>query len=427
MSAPDSSAINVFIAMANPNESSALRRWLEQEASGVIQVIGVYDTGSECHVNAFNEPHPDVILAEDNLPSMNGLELAQRLRTELPWVSVVVLSSATAVSGPNGAASALEGETTSAMIAGAAGYVAKPSHPQDYDKLRGLIVSVGRAARSRRVIWEDPTKRAIGRGGAHVIAVYGPKGGVGRTVIAAKLAYLLANPAANGTAPRVALCELGVAMSDLQPLLEAKPSKTVTNLVRLQDDISREHVLNVMQSYPGRDNLRVLFAPRLEAREPLTGNRVTSIVFGLRPHFDYVVIDTGAGFGAVTQQVLRNATQHVLVTTPDLLGFENTRLVYQAAKTLNKPTEFVINRFHKSSGYKPEAVVSYIGAPDSTKPITIEDEPHGMRYALDTGELLQAPNDRRALNFTQQVYTLAERIQKQLSITPSASRIGASH
>lgn len=402
----DESPIRVLIAMQDPREGEQVKEYAHLARGHLVEVVKVDNNGSACLIDAHLEPHPDVIIAEDHLPGENGTNIAAKLRTELPWISVVVLTS----NAENFRPAAADQAVADAMLAGAAGCLRKPVSPPDYANLWAIAVRAGKAARARKVALYNAVQ--TGSGGGCVVVVYGPKGGVGRTVIAAKLAYLLAQPEDGKTPPRVALCELGVPMGDLTPLLGVDSPPTLLPLIQ-HKAFSNEDLLSNMYKLPKRENLQVLFAPRLEPEQGrLTDTHVSAIVLGLRAEFNYVVIDTGAGCSAVTLQALRSAQQHVLVTTPDLLGFDDARFIYGGVKTLHKETRVLINRYHKSSSYKVDKITDYIQATDGSVKDTylIEDQPRSMRYALDSGELLRL-DDKKALDFTEKLHQLSSDIK----------------
>jgi len=78
---------------------------------------------------AILEKHPfDLVLTDLNLPGMSGLELLNRIRTEYPEVSVVIVTAYGTI------------ETAVAAIkAGAYDYISKPVHPTE---LRALVARV---------------------------------------------------------------------------------------------------------------------------------------------------------------------------------------------------------------------------------------------------------------------------------------------
>lgn len=114
--------IRVVIADDQPMIRSALRALVEG-ASG-IQVVAEAGNGSEALAVAALHL-PDVVVMDVRMPVMNGLEATRRIRTELPDVQVIVLTTYD-----------LDDYVFSAIRAGAAGFFLKDGDAEDL--IRGI-------------------------------------------------------------------------------------------------------------------------------------------------------------------------------------------------------------------------------------------------------------------------------------------------
>lgn len=121
--------IRVLIADDHPIVSEGLRRLLSEHAD--IGVIGCVDSGIEA-VRRAAADEPDVVLMDNAMPGMNGVEAAQLIRKRNPRTQVVMLSMHTDSE-----------HVLRALRAGAAGYVAKRSAAREVvDAIR--TVNAGR-------------------------------------------------------------------------------------------------------------------------------------------------------------------------------------------------------------------------------------------------------------------------------------------
>src|SRR4029077_2771630 len=126
---------------------------------------------------------PDVVLMDINMPDMDGIAATEKLSAEVPAAAVVMMS--------------VQGEADylrRSMLAGAREFLVKPFSS---DELTASIRQVWTRERdkiSRMVlpVAAPPPTTASGAAGV-VVAVFSPKGGVGRTTVAVNLAVAAAS------------------------------------------------------------------------------------------------------------------------------------------------------------------------------------------------------------------------------------------
>jgi len=93
-----------------------------------FEVVGEATDGSQA-VQMAREKMPDVILMDISMPVLNGLEATRRIKAEMPYVRIVML---TATDG--------DGSLFEAIKSGAQGYLLKNLEPQAlYGTLRGVV------------------------------------------------------------------------------------------------------------------------------------------------------------------------------------------------------------------------------------------------------------------------------------------------
>lgn len=112
-----SSEINILIVDDHPIFRQGLRQVIEADAR--LKVVGEAENGIAA-LNSIEKLKPDVVVADVNMPEMNGLELAQKIRDENLKTRLVFLTMH-------------KDETmfNSAMDAGVSGYVLKDSAATD--------------------------------------------------------------------------------------------------------------------------------------------------------------------------------------------------------------------------------------------------------------------------------------------------------
>src|SRR3970040_2986043 len=135
------------------------------------------------------------------------------------------------------------------MWAGARDFVGAPATPRELEEaLAGALESEER--RRMRL-----SGQMLSGGQGTVITVFGPKGGVGKTAIATDLALALAQE----TELSVAIVDADTGFGDVAGVLDLKPHRTIADLAKRSDPLSREEVSGYL--FPHSSGLLVLAAP----------------------------------------------------------------------------------------------------------------------------------------------------------------------
>jgi DNA-binding NarL/FixJ family response regulator len=103
------------------DDHAVFRQGLELALAQVddLEVVGAVEEGA-AGVQATAELRPDVVLMDVRMPGMTGIEAAQQITNQFPYVRVVMLT-----------ASQNEGDLFAAIRAGASGYLLKESSTDD--------------------------------------------------------------------------------------------------------------------------------------------------------------------------------------------------------------------------------------------------------------------------------------------------------
>ena len=150
-----------------------------------------------------------------------------------------------------------------------------------------------------------------------VIAVHGPRGGVGATFLATHLAAAMAR------------AERGCLLVDADPLfadlttalgVPDDPSpRTLGDLLPLVEELTPEHVADVAWAHEA--GFRVLLAPEADVALRVEARQLRAIGWAAAHASEVVVLHLPREFGETTQAALEQADRVVLVVALDVLSF----------------------------------------------------------------------------------------------------------
>lgn len=173
--------------------------------------------------------------------------------------------------------------------------------------------------------------------GGHRIAVFGGKGGVGKTNIATNLAV-----AAAALDSRVLLVDGDLGLANVDVLLGLTPRGTAADLLCGRSDLD-----DVLVEGPGGIHV----VPAASARMDLASSRPAELTRLLAPileaghRYDLVIVDIGSGVSAPVLSLASVCDRALLVTTPELTSIADAygtmKVVRQVAPEL--PLELLVN------------------------------------------------------------------------------------
>jgi pilus assembly protein CpaE len=365
-----------------------------------IQVVGVAGSAREAIAKAA-KLQPDIILMDINMPDMDGLKATEQILRQVP-TRVVIMS--------------VQGEPeylNRAMIAGARGYLIKPFSSED------LINTLRTAAQVQISLPGPPAQRGVGRDPVgpmygdgvrrtalrRLIAVYSPKGGVGRSVIACNLAVALKRI----TDGRVVLVDCDLQSGDAHVLLNMNTPSTIDDL-REAGGLDAEIISGTVAMHDS--GVELLRAPiALESAELFTADAMKAILVELREHFDYLVIDTDDTFSDSTLTVLDMADQILLVTTLEVTTINKVTRFFEVVDRLGYPetkVKLVCNRVDPYFGIKPSQVEAqvrhrFISQVPEDNRLVVTSVNRGIPFVL---------SDKRA-SISRSILALAQRLVEQ--------------
>jgi pilus assembly protein CpaE len=358
--------IQVLIVDDIPETRDHLAKLLGFEVD--IHVIGTAASGAEA-IELATHLLPDVVLMDINMPDMDGIAATELLSARVPNAAVVMMS--------------VQGEADylrRSMLAGAREFLVKPfssdeltaSIRQVYSREKekaGRAAAVTLAART-----QDPTEEG------QVVAVFSPKGGVGRTTIAVNLAV-----AAAELGKKVTLVDASFQFGDVAVLLNLNPKdKSMAELVP-ELEAGRDPDSVEAFTLTHSSGIHVLLAPPSpEMAELITPAGVKHVIEILRQHSELVVIDCAAWFNDTLLGILDLADVVLTVLTLEITSIKNIRLFLEVAEQLgySHKIRLVLNRADTTLGIRVADVENSIGRKVDH---TIVSDGRAVVYALNRG------------------------------------------
>ena len=328
-----------------------IRKLLQFEID--VEVVGAARTGREA-ISMAKELSPDVILMDINMPDMDGITATEKIRSEISWVQIVILS----VQGdPN--------YMRRAMLAGARDFLTKPPN---IDELISAIRRAGKMAveerEKSRPVYQQPipgktsgslsAAAALGVVDGRVISIYSPKGGVGCTTIAVNLAIILKDSSRS-----VIVVDGNLQFGNVAIFFNQQGKNHLGDLTPRVDDLDRDVVEEVALTHDD-SGVKILPAPhRPELAEDITGDQVAHLLDFLRHIYDYVIVDTTSQLSDVTISILDVSDLIVVITTQDIPAVANTRTFFEVSHALGiNPASiiFAMNRYDKRVNITPDRI-----------------------------------------------------------------------
>jgi pilus assembly protein CpaE len=365
--------IKVLIVDDIPETRDHLTKLLGFESD--IDVVGAAASGAEAITMAVALV-PDVVLMDINMPDMDGIATTEQLAVKCPTAAVVMMS--------------VQGEADylrRSMLAGAREFLVKPFSS---DELTASIRQVWSRERDKQSRIAAPAAAAAAAGAAAgptsgepgiVVAVFSPKGGVGRTTIAVNLAVAAASLGGR----RVALMDASFQFGDVGVLLNLNPkNKSIADLASVLEAGETDELDSYVVNHSS--GVRVLLAPPSpEQAELITAAHARRVVERLRAEHDLVVIDCPSSFNDATLGILDSADLILTLLSLEITSIKNMRLFLEVAEQLGYADDkirLVLNRADSTLGIRVADVEHSIGRKVDH---TIVSDGRSVVYALNRG------------------------------------------
>ena len=304
-------------------------------------VVGACGYGAQA-LSLASEVAPEAVLVGVEEPMARPLQTIEALCGVLSYVPVIAYSSRTDAES-----------VRRAVLAGARDYLTKPFKPgQPAQSILAALEQLDR--RQARESGQPAQPIASGM----VITVYGAKGGIGKTTIAANLATALAKV----TGGSVALADMDTQFGDVAIMMDIPVERTIVGLARRADEVDRELVRDYLVRHWSQ--VRVLPGPFEPSEwQAIKPPQMEKIIAVLAQTHDFVVLDTAATFNDLVAVALDKANIVLLVTSMDVSSIKNTVVVLKLLASSSFPQEKVkltINYANAANTLKEEDVKSVL-------------------------------------------------------------------
>ena len=303
-----------------------------------VEIVGMGESGEEGIDLAFRL-EPDIVLMDINMPGIDGIQATGRITSRLPNTAVIMMS--------------VQNEPDylrRSMMAGAREFLSKPF---SLDELIESIRHVNQLSQANRRVAIDHGPATVSLPGrtrkAQIISVFGLKGGVGRTTVAANLAVALRNQHPD---KEVALIDGNLLHGDLGVVLNATDNKTIADIMRNFQTLDRDLVTDILVTHSS--GVKILLAPPdAQTGEQVTGEHMRHVLQHMLGMFDYIIVDTRPSFDDMTLMLLDHSDRILLMLTLELTAIKGAKQYLELSDLLgydNDRVSLVLNRATVQAG-----------------------------------------------------------------------------
>jgi pilus assembly protein CpaE len=337
--------IRVLIVDDIPETRDHLTKLLGFESD--IEVVGAAASGAEA-IELAERVSPDIVLMDINMPDMDGIATTEQLVTRVPTAAVIMMS----------------------VQGGAREFLVKPFSSDELTASIRQVSSREREKLSRMAVAAAPTGaspngRDDGQGEpGMVIALFSPKGGVGRTTIAVNMAV-----AAHQELGRdVCVVDGSLQFGDVGVLLNLNPkNKSIADLAPELEAGEADSLDTFVVTHSS--GIKVLLAPPSpEMAELVSPAGLRRAIDGLRMRHELVIVDCPSTFNDSTLAVLDAADLVLTVLSLEITSIKNMRLFLEVADQL---------------GYEKGSIQLVLNRADSTLGIRVTDVEHSIGRKVD--------------------------------------------
>jgi pilus assembly protein CpaE len=375
--------IRILVTFAEHSDPRLAEQALEGDPS--LEVVGYADYFDDWR--EFLEQPADIVVVACSAGDESSTHMVDRAVKHRPDRPVVVMTE----SSPNGF-------LRSAFEAGADDVIPLPQSPVEV------------AFTLQKVIARRKGLAMPGKAAAPLIAVLGPKGGTGKTLVATNLSVALAQRDAN-----VVLVDLDLQFGDIGLALGLSPERTMYDLMKAGPPFDHEKLDRHL--IPHSSGVKVLIAPtRPDQASAVSIDYLRDIYASLRTMCDAVIVDTPPGFTPEVIATIDASAEICMVGMLDSLSLKNTKLGLETLDLMGYDTDrvsLVLNRADSRVGITPDDVSTIVGrSPDVFIPSDRE-----IPRSVNEGTPIVAakPQSGAAKSFR----TLADRYAKTPAPAPS--------
>lgn len=359
MEASERQAMNAKILIVD--DEPYLVRLMEYALKAEGYEILTAATGADAIRKAETE-RPDLVLLDVMLPDLNGIEVAQHLRSKPHFLHtpIIMLSALSQVTDK------IEG-----LKAGADEYLTKPVD------LREMVVRVSMLL-ERRALTQPKSAPPAPRG--KIVAVCGPKGGIGRTFTAVNLALALPKIVSR----KIMLLDGNHQLGDIDLALNLRQNRSFADLLARADRLDSELVRTVSLSHSGGIEV-ILSASHLSETQPVQPDAVRQVVAALTEMCDYLVVDTQSVVDDFTETIINSASVLIVLVQAEISACRNARQLLELVRENGFNMDnliVVLNQFNTSDELQASDIEKILYQKISVK---IPTNHELVQYSLNRG------------------------------------------
>jgi pilus assembly protein CpaE len=317
---------------------------------------------------------PRLILLDVDLPDINGYEVCRALRSmpSAATIPILIYSARPEVQ-----------DKVAGFKVGANDYIVKPVADAE------LMARIRAALRSG--------EKTL----AHIVALWGAKGGVGTTTLALNLAVALHRKARK----RVTLVDASVLGGTLAVMLNLAPQHTIADLLPRLDQLDTELLSSVLATHSS--GVRVLASqPWSQAGNTLQPTDLERVLGWLQEANDYLIVDTAPSLDQSTLAVLQLSAP-IMVLTPEMTTLRNARFFLALAESWQFSQKLILalNRYPIKGGISLRDVE---GALQCHIDVQVANDEPLVTYSINRGVPLVISHPRSAV--ARSIYHLADAV-----------------
>ncbi len=304
-------------------------------ATGQFVIVGM-TASAETAADEMRRLRPHVLVASVEIAVVGRPSLAEQIK-EQSCTSMVLYTDASDAA-----------TMRKALHAGARDLLIEPFTVED------LVSSLLRTVGAEPSQLSPGTKAPLRSG--KIVTIFGTKGGVGKSLIAANVAL----SAQVQSSKRCALVDLDLEFGTLAALMGITPRASIVDVCRTDNPIEPSMLDKAMYKTLDNIDLYLLAAPPTpdlaaevegEGRRVRSRSYVSDILSCLVSMYDYVFIDTASNFRETNLTALDLSDLVVIVTGPDIPTLQNTgKCLDILLETLNYPQQKVNLALNRADG-----------------------------------------------------------------------------
>ncbi len=334
MAPSNENEIRLLIVEDVPQVAQYIRNLLSSQST--IKLLDIVSDGSKALVQ-IEQLRPDIVLVDallqGRLKAMDLIDQIRRMDNVLPTIVLTVPQNPVEVSVDRGIHGVL-------------------SMPFSGFDLMNKIQAV-------HTTFHESDENKAGR----LIAVFAPKGGVGKTTVAFNLAVSIGQ-----LDQRTVLIDGSLQFGDLRALLKV-PVDAPSILDLPTDRIQESDLRDVLWRDPSGIDI-LLAPPRVEMAEMVTVRDVDKCISMLRRVYQVVVVDMPSALSDITLAFLDAAELILQIVTYDSTTIRNTLAVGETFRAIGYPASkiaYLVNRSDSPGGMSPVELGRSLGrAPEYT-------------------------------------------------------------